>query len=82
MEIEQQICEYIVDNFLYSDDEGQLTNELSLFDNGIIDSTGVLDLVSFIEDTFEVQVDDTDLVPENFDSVDKMAAYIRGRLAA
>jgi acyl carrier protein len=77
MEIEQQIREYILENFMYSDNAGELTNEMSLFDNGVLDSTGVLELVGFIEETFGIQVDDTELVPENFDSVDNISAYIQ-----
>ena len=80
MEIEKQIRDYILENFLFSDDESQIDFEQSLFDTGTIDSTGALDLVGFIEETWELQVDDEDMVPENFDSVSKMAAYIRGKL--
>jgi len=77
MEIELQIREYILENFMYSDNAGELTNEMSLFDNGILDSTGVLELVGYIEETFGIQVDDTELVPENFDSVDNISTYIQ-----
>lgn len=80
MEIENQLREYIIDNFMFADDDGQLTSKASLFDNGIIDSTGVLDLVSFIEETYEIQVEDTDLVPENFDSLTNIRTYIEARL--
>ena len=80
MEIENQLREYIIDNFMFADDDGQLTREASLFDNGIIDSTGVLDLVSYIEETYEIQVEDTDLVPENFDTLANIRAYIEKRL--
>ncbi len=81
MEIENELKEYIIDNFMFADDDGSLTSDASLFDNGIIDSTGVLDLVSFIEETYEIQVDDTDLVPENFDSLSNIKKYIESRLA-
>jgi len=77
MEIELQIREYILENFMYSDNAGELTNVMSLFDNGILDSTGVLELVGHIEETFGIQVDDTELVPENFDSVNNISAYIQ-----
>lgn len=79
MEIENQLREYIIDNFMYADDDGQLTSDMSLFDNGIMDSTGVLDLVAFIEEKYQVQVDDTDLVPENFDSLTAIATYIKSK---
>jgi acyl carrier protein len=82
MEIEQQVRQYILENFMYTDDEGELASDQSLFDSGVIDSTGVLELVGFIEDEFEVQVDDTELVPDNFDSVTRITAYIKTKLAA
>ena len=58
MEIAPQIKQYILENFMYSDDAGELTDDLSLLDNRIMDSTGVLELVGYIEETFEIQVDD------------------------
>jgi len=82
MEIEQQVRQYILENFMYTDDESELASDQSLFDSGVIDSTGVLELVGFIEDEFEVQVDDTELVPDNFDSVTRITAYIKTKLAA
>jgi acyl carrier protein len=82
MEIEQQVRQYILENFMYTDDESELASDQSLFDSGVIDSTGVLELVGFIEDEFEVQVDDTELVPDNFDSVVRITDYIKRKLAA
>lgn len=75
--MESEIRQYILENFMYSDDSTELTGDLSLIDSGIMDSTGVLELVGFIEENFEIQVDDTELVPENFDSVDSITAYIQ-----
>jgi acyl carrier protein len=82
MEIKHQLRDYILENFLFTDDTSQVPLEQSLFDTGTIDSTGVLDLVGFIEETYEVQVDDEEMVPENFDSVAKMAAYVQRKLQA
>ena len=82
MEIQQQVRDYVVENFMYSDDADELADDLSLLDNGIMDSTGVLELVGFIEENFEIQVDDTELVPENFDSVDLITAYIQRKLSS
>jgi acyl carrier protein len=82
MEIQAQVRDYILANFMYTDDKSKLTSELSLIDNGIVDSTGVLELVGFIEETFAVKVDDADLVPDNFDSLGKITAYIQRKLPA
>ena len=78
--MESEIRQYILENFMYSDDSTELTGDLSLIDSGIMDSTGVLELVGFIEENFEIQVDDTELVPENFDSVDRITAYIQHKM--
>ncbi len=72
----QQIRGFIFENFLFDADEGALENDASFLEQGIIDSTGVLELVEWLEETFEMQVDDTELVPENLDSVNKLAVYI------
>jgi acyl carrier protein len=81
MEIEEQVRGYILENFLYTDDPSELSDDQSLFDSGVVDSTGVLELVSFIEDSYGVQVDDTELIPDNFDSVEKISAYIKRKVA-
>ena len=80
MEIREQVRQYILESFMYSSDRSALTDDLSLIDSGIMDSTGVLELVGFIEESFAIQVDDTDLVPDNFDSVAKITAYVGSKL--
>ncbi len=54
----------------------ELADKDSLLDKGIVDSTGVLELVGFLEETFEIQIEDEELIPDNLDSVDKIAAYV------
>ena len=56
-----------------------LTHDLSLLESGIVDSLGVLDLVGFVEERFGIVAQDEDLVPENFDSIDALARYVRER---
>lgn len=72
----QQIRDFIFENFLFDADENALKNDDSFLEQGIIDSTGVLELVNWLEESFGFQVDDTELVPENLDSVNKLAAFI------
>jgi acyl carrier protein len=79
MDIEGELKQYIIDNFMYSADAEDLTNDLHLFDAGVIDSTGVLELVGFLEETFEVAVDDTEMLPENFESVTALAKFVRSK---
>ena len=81
MTIEEQIRQYVADNFLFSDDGYQLSDAVSFLEEGIVDSTGVLELVMFVEETYDVAVRDEEIVPENFDSVSQLAAYVRRKMA-
>jgi acyl carrier protein len=75
MEIREQVSSFIRSNF-YVPDSLTLTDEASLLEHGIIDSTGVLELVGFIEDTFGIEVDDAEMVPQNLDSIANIAGYV------
>jgi acyl carrier protein len=79
MTVEAQIRHYILENFLFTDDENALKSEASFLEEGIVDSTGVLELVMFVEETFGIEVRDEEIVPENFDSVKQLATYIQLR---
>ncbi|HEY4690053.1 MAG TPA: acyl carrier protein [Anaerolineae bacterium] len=77
MEIETQIRDYIAQNMLFSDNGFGYSDEDSFLQEGIIDSVGVMELVLFVEQTFGVDVDDQEITPDNFDSVSKLAHYVR-----
>jgi len=77
MRIEDQIKEYISKNLLYSDNGFPYDENVSFLDEGIVDSVGVMELVSFVEEDFKVHVEDLEITPANFDSVSKIAAYVR-----
>ena len=81
MTIETQIKDYIAQNLLFSDNGYGYGDDASFLEEGIVDSVGVLELVSFVEEYFKITVDDVDVTPDNFDSVDKLAAYIRQKTA-
>ena len=70
-----RIRAYLVENFLLGQGEG-LDDESSLLDSGIIDSTGVLEVVAFLEETFAIRVDEEELVASNLDSVQNLAAFV------
>ena len=74
--VREQIREFIVDNFLMGEDSEDLKDDSSFLEEGIIDSTGVLELVEFLEDSFEIKVDDEELVPENLDSINNLCTYL------
>ena len=77
----QHIRTFIFENFLFDAEESALGNDDSFLEQGVIDSTGVLELVEWIEETFEIKIDDTELVPENLDSVNLIAAFIERKNA-
>lgn len=73
------VKEFIIENFLFGEGD-QLEPDTDFFDKGIIDSTGVIELVSFIEETFSVSVDDEELVPQNFSSLNKIDVFLQRKL--
>lgn len=74
-EIAAKVKGFITQNF-YVPEDFELKNDSSLLDQGVVDSTGVLEVVSFLEEEFEIEVDDDELVPENLDSIDRIAAFV------
>ncbi|MVA98381.1 acyl carrier protein [Nitratireductor sp. CAU 1489] len=74
--VHQHIREFIVENFLFGDDDYELDNGVSLIETDLVDSTGILELVSFLEERFEIAVADADIVPGNLDSIDRIAAFV------
>ncbi len=76
LDIRQQIHRYILENFLFTDDDEALDDEASFLEEGIVDSTGILELVMFVEETFGITVKDDELLPENFDSVVQLTSYV------
>ena len=81
MTIEQRLRTYILDSFLFTDDESVLDNDDSFLEKGIIDSTGIMEMVSFLEQEFGIQFDDEDMVPENLDSVSRIIAFVSRKRA-
>ena len=73
--IKQKIRNFIVENFLFGESNG-LSESDSLLEKGIIDSTGVLELIAFIEETYRIKVKDEELIPENLDSIVNVTDFI------
>ena len=76
------IRSFIVENFLFGDDSQPLSADLSLIDNDLIDSTGILELVGFLEERFAITVADADIVPANLDTIERIAGFIARKQAA
>jgi acyl carrier protein len=75
MELKKQVRDFVTSNF-YVADPKSLEDRTSLLDQGIIDSTGVLEVIMFIESTFGVTVEDSEMLPENLDSIERIARYV------
>jgi acyl carrier protein len=67
---------YIIERFLFGQGGDSLSNDQSFLESGIVDSTGVLEVVMFLEQRFGVKVADEELVPENLDSISRLAAFV------
>jgi len=73
------VRDFVIENFLYGD-AGQIDNDTSFLESGIVDSTGMLELVSFLEERFGIQVNDDELVPENLNSLSSITGYLRRKI--
>jgi acyl carrier protein len=72
----QTIREFVVESFLYGAEDEGLTADASLLGAGYVDSTGVLEIIAFLEKTFGIAVEDEEMIPANLDSVARMVAYV------
>lgn len=76
MTVEEQVRHYIDEKLLVGGSR-DYKDEASFLQTGIVDSLGILDLVSFVEERFGIEVDDDEVVPDNFDSVQQLSSYVR-----
>lgn len=76
--ITTELREFVTENFLFGQDIA-LADDDSFLEQGIIDSTGVLELVTFIESQYQITVDDTELVPDNLDSIERLIRFIQSK---
>jgi len=77
-DLTSELREFIAENFLFGQDIA-LADDDSFLEQGIIDSTGVLELVTFIEDRYRIAVDDAELVPDNLDSIERLVRFIQSK---
>ena len=79
MGVEQEIRKYIVEDILYGDGE-KLSEDTSFQESGILDSMGFLSLITFVEEKYGIQIKDREIVPENFDSLQKITGFVEQKL--
>ena len=79
MELKEQLKSFVVENFLFGQSDS-LDYDTDFFEKGIIDSTGIMELISYIEITFNIAVLDEELTPENFSSINILSEFINQKL--
>lgn len=80
-DIRTGVFDFVTSNF-YVVDPSKLGDDASLLDNGIVDSTGVLEVIAFLEEKFGIKVADDELLPENLDSIAALARFVERKLSS
>ncbi len=80
MNIKEKVIEFVTDNFLKGEKSKSIVDDDSFIETGIIDSVGVMELVAFLETTFDLRVEDEEIIPENLDSINKIVVYVQSKL--
>lgn len=78
--IQQEVRQFVIDNFIFEGDGRDFSGDDSFFDTGLLDSVGVLTLVEFVREKYSISIEDDELLPENWDSVNRIAAFVQARL--
>jgi len=76
MSVEPRVRQFLLNNYLFTDDDAALGNDDSLLQKGIVDSTGMMELIAFLEEQFAIRIDDDEMVPDNLDSVNNIVAFL------
>jgi acyl carrier protein len=77
--LRNEIRDFILENYLFTNDASSIDLDDSLLDRGIVDSTGMLEIIFFIEERLGIKVRDEELIPDNLDSVNKIAQFVEAR---
>lgn len=78
-DIESEIHDFVINNFLFGKADG-LRDDDSLLGKGVIDSTGVLELVGFLQERFDIRMEDDEIIPDNLDSIDNLINFVDKKL--
>jgi acyl carrier protein len=80
-QITEELRHFVVDNFLFGQGDG-LRDDTSFLEDGIVDSTGVLELIGFLDSRFGIQLDDDEIVPDNLDSLERLTRFVERKIAS
>ena len=80
VDIKQDLREYIINNFLFGDEDNSFNDDDSFMENSILDSTGILDIILFIEEKYGIKIEDNEILPENLDSLNNLEKFIKTKM--
>jgi len=80
MDVRAVIRQFLQDNFLFSEQGTDVEDTTSFLESGVVDSTGMLEVIEFVEEKFGISVEDDELVPENLDSIDNLVRFLQRKL--
>ena len=78
-EIQKQVRNFVIENLLLGEEENEFLDGQSFLDSGLIDSTGILEIIGFLEEQYAITIEDDEMVPENLDSVERIVAFLKNR---
>jgi len=81
-EIKDKVIAFIIKNYLFGDEKQKPGDDISLIEEGIVDSTGILELIEFLETTFGIEVEDTETLPQNLGSISNLVRFIESKKVA
>jgi acyl carrier protein len=79
-QLEQEVRQFIIDNFVFENSNGGFSNEDSFLETGLVDSMSIMTLVEFVKEKYAISIEDEELVPDHWDSVSRIASFIQSRL--
>lgn len=79
MSYQDAVQQFVVENFLFGE-EGRVKEDTQFLEEGIVDSTGMLELVGFLEERFRIHVEDDELIPANLNSLRNIGSYLERKL--
>lgn len=81
-EVTQKIRSFVIDNLLFGEADDRFSNDDSFFEKGVVDSMGILTLVEFVKEEYAISIEDEEIVPDNWDSVHRIAAFVQTKLGS
>ena len=78
--MKENLRKFIVDNFSFGQSDVKFSDDESLLEKGLIDSTGVLELVTFLETKYKIHIEDNEFIPDNLDSIEKMIRFVNRKV--